>query len=67
MIKIAEKKAKEVFKVKGTCPHCGKKMIVKKTKKTIAAAVPAEVEEKVIIEKDSQTTLPKIGDSKMKK
>lgn len=56
-INMAEKKPKKVFEVKVKCPFCKKGIIVKKTKKTIHPAEPAEYEEKVTAEKDSQTTL----------
>ena len=65
MIKIAnEKKGKKIFEAKGTCTHCGKKLIIKKTRTILKESVPAEVEEKVTIEKDSQTVLPQIEDPK---
>lgn len=59
MIKLADKKPKIVLKEKGICPHCGKKLLIKKTKTILEAAVPAEIEEKVTVEKDTQTTLKK--------
>jgi len=52
-------KTKEVFKEKIKCPHCKKKIVIRKTKKRISEPVPAEYEENVIAEKDSQTTLKK--------
>ena len=58
MVKITEEKIiKKIFEEKITCPHCDKRIIVKKTKKIIEAAIPAEYEEKTIVEKDSQTKL----------
>ena len=67
VIKIAEKKPKTVFTEKINCPHCRKKVIVKKTKKLITAAEKAEYEEKIVVEKDSQTTIPEVQDKKKKK
>ena len=52
-------KPKVVFETRILCPCCKKLVIIKKTKKTITAAVPAVYEEKIIAEKDSQTTLKK--------
>ena len=60
MVKIADKKLKIVFTEKIVCPHCNKKIVVKKTKKLITAAEKAEYEEKVIVEKDSQKTLNEV-------
>ena len=57
MIKIADKKPKTVFTEKIVCPHCSKRIIVKKTKKLLIAAEKAEYEEKIVVEKDSQKTL----------
>lgn len=51
------KKPKEIFKVKIVCPHCNKRMIVKKTKKELVPSVQAEYEEKVTVEKDTQKTI----------
>lgn len=56
-LRTMENKPKEVWKEKITCPYCKKKLIAKKTKKLITKAEPAEYEEKVCVEKDSQTTL----------
>lgn len=63
---MTEKKPKVLFEEFIKCPHCKKKLIIKKTKKILEAAVPTETEEKVIVDKDSQTELPKVGDSKKK-
>jgi hypothetical protein len=54
-----EKVAKITFEEKIKCPFCKEKIIVKKTRKTIEPAEPAEYEEKIIVEKDSQTELAK--------
>jgi len=64
---MADKKPKIVFNEKCKCPHCGKKLLVKKTKKILESAIPAEIEEKVTVEKDSQTELPKVEDPKRNK
>ena len=63
---MAEKKPKTIFQEKIVCPHCKKRIIVKKTKKLLVAAEKAEYEEKVVVEKDSQTTLPEVKDKKKK-
>jgi len=52
-----DKEPKVVFEVKNKCPYCGKNILTKKTKKLIHAGIPAEYEEKVVMEKDSQKTL----------
>lgn len=67
-----EKKPTVVFEVKNECPHCKKKILTKKTKKLIKAAVPAEYEEKFVVEKDAQKTLeeatgPKLDNKKKNK
>ena len=54
---MAKKEAKIIFTGKVKCPHCKKRIVIKKTKKILEPAVPADVEEKVIVEKDDQTTL----------
>lgn len=54
---MADKKPKIVFEEKVKCPFCKKRIIVKKTKKVITAAVPGEYDEKVTVEKDEQKTL----------
>ena len=54
---MQKKTDKEVFKEHLTCPHCKKRIIAKKTKKILKAAIPAEVEFKVSAEKDNQKTL----------
>ncbi len=51
------KKAKLIFEERFICPHCNQKMIVKKTRKVISDPVPGEYKERVVVEKDSQTTL----------
>jgi len=56
---MKEKTFKTQFEERGKCPHCSKKLIFKKQRKVIEAAVPAEYEEKVRIDKDDQTTLKK--------
>ena len=57
---MKENKKKVLFTEKMKCPYCKKKILVKKTKKLIEPAVPAEYEEKVFAEKDSQKTLNEI-------
>ncbi len=52
-------KPKIVFEESFKCPHCKKKIIVKKKKTKISEAVAAEYNEEIIVEKDSQTTLKK--------
>lgn len=52
-----EKKVKIVFEEKFACPHCGERVILRSTRKLIEPAVPAEYEEAMLVEKDSQTTL----------
>jgi len=54
---MEEKKSKIVFEERIICPHCNKRIVIKKTKKQISEPVPAEYDEKVIIEKDTQTIL----------
>jgi len=52
-----EKPIKITFEEHIKCPYCEKNIIVRKTKKVIEPAEPAEYEEKIIVEKDSQTKL----------
>ena len=54
---MGEKEPKIVFEEKLKCPHCKKKIIVKKTRKMLVPSVAAEYEEKINIEKDFQETL----------
>lgn len=51
------KKVKIVFEEKFACPHCNERIILRHTRKLLEAATPAEYEEKMLVEKDSQTTL----------
>jgi len=60
-----EKGPKVVFEVKNVCPHCGKKILTKKTKRLIKAAVPAEYEEKFVVEKDAQKTIQESSGPKL--
>ena len=48
---------KMVFSERLMCPHCKKGIVVKKIKEIITAPVPGEYTEKVIVQKDTQTTL----------
>ncbi len=52
-----ETKPTTVFEEPCKCPHCKKKIIIRKTKKVITPAEPAEYDIKVVVEKDAQTTL----------
>lgn len=55
-----ESKPKIVFETSIECPHCKGKIHVKKTKKRISDPVPADYEEDLIVEKDTQTTLNEV-------
>jgi len=52
-----KKKVKTIFEEKIKCPHCKKRLVIKKQRKTVVPAEPAEFEERIIVEKDEQTTL----------
>ncbi len=54
-----DKALKTMFQEKVICPACKQRIIIKKTRKLLHAATPADYEEKVFVEKDSQTTLTK--------
>lgn len=56
--KVKEKKTtKIVFEEKITCPHCKENIILRKEKKLLKPAEPAEYSEKVVVEKDAQQTI----------
>lgn len=59
-----EKKPKIVFEAGITCPHCEKKLVVRKIKKLLEPAIPADYEEKIIIEKDEQKTIKESTEKK---
>ena len=52
-----EKKARKVWRGEINCAHCGKQNIVRIEKETVEAAVPAQTEIRVIVEKSLQTVL----------
>lgn len=54
------KKPKTTFDHRIKCRHCGKLNTVRKTKILVEPAKPAVYEEKLIIEKDAQKTLPEV-------
>ena len=56
MIPLSDEK-KIVFEDNIVCPHCKKRVIVKREKKTIVAPEKGEYEEITIVEKDKQKTL----------
>ena len=56
-----EKKAKkQKYKLEEIieCPKCATRIIVKVWDETITPSVPAEKEQHIAVEKDTQTTLP---------
>jgi len=57
---IHMKKEKVIFQEKIKCPHCKKRLIIKKTRKILQAGIPAETEDKITAEKDSQKTLNEV-------
>jgi len=60
-----EKKAKkQKYKVEEIieCPKCATRIKVKVWDETLTPSVPAEKEQHVSVEKDTQTTLPKEGE-----
>ena len=48
---------KTIFEEKLECPHCKKKIIIRKTREVIQAPVKGEYEDTTVVEKDNQTTL----------
>jgi DNA-directed RNA polymerase subunit RPC12/RpoP len=56
-------KAKIVFEERIVCPHCEKLLILKKLRTQTQKAVPAEYEEKTVVEKDKQTTLNDVDEN----
>jgi len=45
------------YQGKGLCPHCGKAIDLKVRRVVMEKAVPAEVDLRLTLEKDTQTTL----------
>jgi len=52
-----KKTTKVVFEEKITCPHCKENIILRKEKKLLKPAEPAEYSERVVVEKDAQQTI----------
>ena len=48
---------KVVLEEQGQCPYCGKQVKVRKFRRVLSPAQKAEIEERVEIVKDEQTTL----------
>jgi len=58
---VEKKEKKQKYKVEEIieCPKCSTRIIVKVWDETLTPSVPAEKEQHVKVEKDTQTTLPK--------
>ena len=57
---VEKKQKKQKYKVEETieCPKCATRIKVRVWDETITPSVPAEKEQHVSVEKDTQTTLP---------
>ena len=50
-------KKKFWYESKGVCPHCGTPIDIKVRRVVVEKAVPAKIDFRLILEKDTQTTL----------
>lgn len=53
---------KTIFAEEVKCPHCKKYLIIKKIKTTVEEPVKGEYQEKIVVEKSTQTRLKKAGE-----
>jgi len=62
---MEKKVKKQKFKVEEIieCPKCATRIKIKVWDETLTPSVPAEKEQHVSVEKDTQTTLPTEGDN----